>query len=115
MRSGLHLMPSGETVVLDQESFGLTWHCKRKRRTTAQQVANQFLAASGKHISRKTIARRLRGGGLYPRRPVECVPLTRQHRTANLQSVQRTDINMLYHGVSQHHDQWPHAPTCGCE
>ncbi|GFX56278.1 transposable element Tcb2 transposase [Trichonephila clavipes] len=38
-----------------------------------------------KQISRKTIARRLRGGGLYARRPVVCVPLTRQHRTARLQ------------------------------
>ncbi|GFT59072.1 transposable element Tcb2 transposase [Trichonephila clavipes] len=52
---------------------------KRNRRTTAQQVENQFLAASGKQISRKTVARRLRGGGLYARRPVVCVPLTRQH------------------------------------
>ncbi|GFY12788.1 transposable element Tcb1 transposase [Trichonephila clavipes] len=58
---------------------------KRNRHTTAQQVANQFLAASGKQISRKTVARRLRGGGLYARRPVVCVPLTRQHRTARLQ------------------------------
>ncbi|GFW04399.1 transposable element Tcb2 transposase [Trichonephila clavipes] len=58
---------------------------KRNRRTTAQQVANQFLAASGKQISRKTVAKRLRGGGLYARRPVVCVPLTRQHRTACLQ------------------------------
>ncbi|GFT94647.1 transposable element Tcb2 transposase [Trichonephila clavipes] len=58
---------------------------KRNRRTTAQQVANQFLPASGKQISRKTVARRLRGGGLYARRPVVCVPLTRQHRTARLQ------------------------------
>ncbi|GFY22944.1 transposable element Tcb2 transposase [Trichonephila clavipes] len=38
-----------------------------------------------KKISRKTVARRLRGGGLYARRPVVCVPLTRQHRTASLQ------------------------------
>ncbi|GFS82790.1 transposable element Tcb1 transposase [Trichonephila clavipes] len=58
---------------------------KRNRRTTAQQVANQFLSASGKQISRKTNARRLRGGGLYARIPVVCVPLTRQHRTARLQ------------------------------
>ncbi|GFT00123.1 transposable element Tcb1 transposase [Trichonephila clavipes] len=58
---------------------------KRNRRTTAQQVANQFLAASGKQIFRKTVVRRLRGGGLYARRPVVCVPLTRQHRTARLQ------------------------------
>ncbi|GFW32760.1 transposable element Tcb1 transposase [Trichonephila clavipes] len=58
---------------------------KRNRRTTAQQVANQFRAASGKQISRKTVARRLRGGTLYARRPVVCVPLTRQHSTARLQ------------------------------
>ncbi|GFY15595.1 transposable element Tcb1 transposase [Trichonephila clavipes] len=58
---------------------------KRNSRITAQQVANQFLAASGKQISRKTVARRLRGGGLYARRPVVCVPLTRQHRIARLQ------------------------------
>ncbi|GFS63518.1 transposable element Tcb2 transposase [Trichonephila clavipes] len=58
---------------------------KTNRRTTAQQVANQFLAASEKQIFRKTVARRLRGGGLYARRPVMCVPLTRQHRTARFQ------------------------------
>ncbi|GFV79644.1 transposable element Tcb2 transposase [Trichonephila clavipes] len=52
---------------------------KRNRRTAAQQVANQFLAASGKQISRKTVARRLRGGGLHARRPVVCVSLTRQN------------------------------------
>ncbi|GFU55646.1 general transcription factor II-I repeat domain-containing protein 2 [Trichonephila clavipes] len=22
---------------------------------------------------------------------------------------------MQYHGVGRHHNQWPHAPTCGCE
>ncbi|GFX43273.1 a disintegrin and metalloproteinase with thrombospondin motifs 1 [Trichonephila clavipes] len=58
---------------------------KRNRRTTTQQVANQFLAASGKQISRKTVARCLSRGGLYTRRPIVCVPLTRQHRTARLQ------------------------------
>ncbi|GFX82264.1 transposable element Tcb2 transposase [Trichonephila clavipes] len=43
------------------------------------------IQAKGKQISGKTVARRLRGGGLYARRPVVCVPLTRQHRTARLQ------------------------------
>ncbi|GFV00444.1 transposable element Tcb2 transposase [Trichonephila clavipes] len=38
-----------------------------------------------KQISRKTVAKRLKGGGLYARRPVVCVPLTRQHRTTRLQ------------------------------
>ncbi|GFW42619.1 hypothetical protein TNCV_4258121 [Trichonephila clavipes] len=70
---------------------------KRNRRTTAQQVANQFLAASGKQISRKTVARRLRGGGLYARRPVVCVPLTKQHRTARL------------HWCREHHNWTGHA------
>ncbi|GFV59711.1 hypothetical protein TNCV_1907821 [Trichonephila clavipes] len=23
--------------------------------------------------------------------------------------------DMQYYGVGRHHDQWPHAPTCGCE
>ncbi|GFU80850.1 transposable element Tcb1 transposase [Trichonephila clavipes] len=67
------------------EDRNIVLSAKRNRRTTAQQVANQFLAASGKQISRKTVARRLRGGGLYARRPVVCVPLIRQHRTARLQ------------------------------
>ncbi|GFW30879.1 hypothetical protein TNCV_2939811 [Trichonephila clavipes] len=58
---------------------------KTNRRTTAQQMANQFLADSGKRISRKIVARRLMGGGLSARRPVVCVPLTRQHHTARLQ------------------------------
>ncbi|GFU68664.1 hypothetical protein TNCV_308791 [Trichonephila clavipes] len=66
---------------------------KGNRRTTAQQVSNQFLAASGKQISRKTDARRLRGGGLYARRPVVCVPLTRQHRTKGSVSHRIVDAN----------------------
>ncbi|GFS47817.1 HTH_Tnp_Tc3_2 domain-containing protein [Trichonephila clavipes] len=63
---------------------------KRNRRTTA----NQFLADSGKQISRKTVARRLRGGGLYARRPVVCVPLTKQHRTARLQWCREHQIGL---------------------
>ncbi|GFU96561.1 transposable element Tcb2 transposase [Trichonephila clavipes] len=70
------------------KSFKTTGACSRRHgggRVRTQQVANQFLAASEKQISRKTVARRLRGGGLYARRPVVCVPLTRQHLTAHLQ------------------------------
>ncbi|GFT58080.1 transposable element Tcb2 transposase [Trichonephila clavipes] len=68
------------------KSFKTNGMCSRRRgEVVLEQVANQFLAASGKQISRKTVARRLRGGGLYARRPVVCVPLTRQHRTARLQ------------------------------
>ncbi|GFT55701.1 hypothetical protein TNCV_1424411 [Trichonephila clavipes] len=65
-------------VVLEvrrlQKDRYIVLSAKRNRRTTAaQQVANQFLAVSGKQISRKTVARRLRGGGLYARRTVVCV------------------------------------------
>ncbi|GFY34376.1 transposable element Tcb2 transposase [Trichonephila clavipes] len=69
-------------------SFKTTGMCSRRHGGSSvrtQQGTNQFLAASGKQISRKTVARRLRGGELYARRPVVCVPLTRQHRTARLQ------------------------------
>ncbi|GFY33204.1 transposable element Tcb2 transposase [Trichonephila clavipes] len=63
------------------KSFKTTGMCSRRH----GEVVLEVLAASGKQISRKTVARRLRGGGLYARRPVVCVPLTRQHRTAHLQ------------------------------
>ncbi|GFW66424.1 transposable element Tcb1 transposase [Trichonephila clavipes] len=54
------------------KSFKTTGMCSRRH-------------GGGKQISRKTVARGLRGGGLYARRPVVCVLLTRQHRTARLQ------------------------------
>ncbi|GFT51493.1 HTH_Tnp_Tc3_2 domain-containing protein [Trichonephila clavipes] len=63
------------------KSFKTTGMCSRRH----GEIVLEFLAASGKQISRKTVARRLRGGGLYARRPVVRVPLTRQHRTARLQ------------------------------
>ncbi|GFT77749.1 hypothetical protein TNCV_3607111 [Trichonephila clavipes] len=66
---------TGEVVleVRRLQKTDISSYQQRNRRTTAQQVANQFLAVLGKQISRKTAARRLRGGrGLYARRPV-CV------------------------------------------
>ncbi|GFS66120.1 transposable element Tcb2 transposase [Trichonephila clavipes] len=68
------------------ESFKTTGMCSRRHgEVVLEQVAKQFLAASGNQISRKSVARRLRRGGLYARRPVVCVPLTRHHHTARLQ------------------------------
>ncbi|GFV37270.1 hypothetical protein TNCV_2255721 [Trichonephila clavipes] len=73
-------------ITTPAEDKYIVLSAKRNRRTTAQQVANpEFLAASGKQISRKTVARRLRGRRTYARRPVVCVPLTRKNRTARLQ------------------------------
>ncbi|GFT82403.1 HTH_Tnp_Tc3_2 domain-containing protein [Trichonephila clavipes] len=54
------------------KSFRTTRMCSRRH-------------GGGRESRSKTVARRLRGGGLYARRPVVCVPLTRQHRTAHLQ------------------------------
>ncbi|GFX01184.1 RNase H domain-containing protein [Trichonephila clavipes] len=44
------------TSTTPAEDRYIVLSAKRNRRTTAQQVANQFLAASGKQISRKTLA-----------------------------------------------------------
>ncbi|GFW68023.1 transposable element Tcb1 transposase [Trichonephila clavipes] len=65
------------------KSFKTTGMCSRRHGEVVLEVRR--LQKTGKQISRKTVARRLRGGGLYARRPVVCPPLTRQHRTARLQ------------------------------
>ncbi|GFU59829.1 transposable element Tcb1 transposase [Trichonephila clavipes] len=136
----------------------------QQKGTGAPQLSRwqiSFLLPQESRSPPKTVARRLRErGGLYARRPVVCVPLTRQHRTARLQwcrehhnwteqdracvlfsdesrfslssdcrrhqSGARVVLlivkkypgkgpisDMQYHGVDRHHDQWPHAPTCG--
>ncbi|GFX58422.1 transposable element Tcb2 transposase [Trichonephila clavipes] len=67
--------------------------CRRQiYRPISKKEQAHHSSAGGKSVScclrkadlPKTVARRLRGGGLYARRPVVCVPLTRQHRTARL-------------------------------
>ncbi|GFV36781.1 hypothetical protein TNCV_2650241 [Trichonephila clavipes] len=54
---------------------------KRNRRQTAGEIARHTTQATGRPISRFTVARRLHGGGLFARRPVRCVPLMPAHRT----------------------------------
>ncbi|GFY27298.1 uncharacterized protein TNCV_2069181 [Trichonephila clavipes] len=78
----LSVISSSAWQVLGLE-FMTRWQ-KGTGETTAQ-VANQFLAASGKQISRKTVARRLRGRRTIRTQTCVCVPLTRQHHTARLQ------------------------------
>ncbi|GFX95788.1 transposable element Tcb2 transposase [Trichonephila clavipes] len=53
---------------------------RRNRRQTAGEIARHTTQATGRQISRFTVARRLHGGGLFARRPVRCVPLTPAHR-----------------------------------
>ncbi|GFT04463.1 transposable element Tcb1 transposase [Trichonephila clavipes] len=49
-------------------------------RQTAGEISRHTTQATGRPISRFTVARRLHGGGLFARRPVRCVPLTPAHR-----------------------------------
>ncbi|GFW44005.1 DUF4817 domain-containing protein [Trichonephila clavipes] len=49
-------------------------------RQTAGEIARHTTQATGRPISRFTVARRLHGGGLFARRPVRCVSLTPAHR-----------------------------------
>ncbi|GFW52227.1 transposable element Tcb2 transposase [Trichonephila clavipes] len=49
-------------------------------RQTAGEIARHTTQATGRLISRFTVARRLHGGGLFARRSVRCVPLTPAHR-----------------------------------
>ncbi|GFU38845.1 transposable element Tcb2 transposase [Trichonephila clavipes] len=49
-------------------------------RQTAGEIAKHTTQATGRPISRFTVAIRLHGGGLFARRPIRCVPLTPAHR-----------------------------------
>ncbi|GFU94753.1 transposable element Tcb2 transposase [Trichonephila clavipes] len=53
---------------------------RRNRRLTAGEIDRHTTQATGRPISRFTVARRLHGGGLFARRPVLCAPLTPAHR-----------------------------------
>ncbi|GFX97758.1 transposable element Tcb2 transposase [Trichonephila clavipes] len=60
------------------------WHivlqARRNMPLTAGETTRHTTQATGRPISRFTVARRLHGGGLFARRPVRCVPLTPDHR-----------------------------------
>ncbi|GFX20748.1 transposable element Tcb2 transposase [Trichonephila clavipes] len=69
--------PLGTTHADDRYIF---LQARRNRRQTAGEIARHTTQATGRPISRFTVARRLHGGGLFARRPVRCVPLTPAHR-----------------------------------
>ncbi|GFT66864.1 transposable element Tc3 transposase [Trichonephila clavipes] len=69
--------PRGTTPADDQY---IVLQARRNRRQTAGEIARHTTQATGRPISRFTVARRLHGGGLFARRPVRCVPLTPAHR-----------------------------------
>ncbi|GFX99600.1 transposable element Tcb1 transposase [Trichonephila clavipes] len=69
--------PRGTTPADDRY---IILQAKRNRRQTVGEIARHTTQATGRPISRFTVARRLHGGGLFARRPVRCVPLTPAHR-----------------------------------
>ncbi|GFV30022.1 transposable element Tcb2 transposase [Trichonephila clavipes] len=69
--------PRGTTPADDRY---IVLQARRNRRQTAAEIARHTTQATGRPISRFTVARRLHGGGLFARRPVRCVPLTPAHR-----------------------------------
>ncbi|GFT68318.1 transposable element Tcb2 transposase [Trichonephila clavipes] len=69
--------PRGTTPVDDRY---IVLQARRNRRQTAGEIARHTTQATGRPISRFTVARRLHGGGLFARRPVRCVHLTPAHR-----------------------------------
>ncbi|GFV89439.1 transposable element Tcb2 transposase [Trichonephila clavipes] len=69
--------PRGTTPADDRY---IVLQARRNRRQTAGEIARHTTQATGRPISRFTVARRLHGGGLFARRPVRCVPLTLAHR-----------------------------------
>ncbi|GFW98771.1 transposable element Tcb1 transposase [Trichonephila clavipes] len=69
--------PRGTTPADDRY---IVLQARRNRRQTAGEIARHTTQATGRPISRFTVARRLHGGGLFARLPVRCVPLTPAHR-----------------------------------
>ncbi|GFU93426.1 transposable element Tcb2 transposase [Trichonephila clavipes] len=69
--------PRGTTPADDRY---IVLQARRNRRQTAGEIARHTTQATGRPISRFTVARRLHGGGLFARRPVRCVPLMPAHR-----------------------------------
>ncbi|GFX20544.1 transposable element Tc1 transposase [Trichonephila clavipes] len=69
--------PRGTTPTDDRY---IVLQARRNRRQTAGEIARHTTQATGRPISRFTVARRLHGGGLFARRPVRCVLLTPAHR-----------------------------------
>ncbi|GFT98880.1 transposable element Tcb2 transposase [Trichonephila clavipes] len=68
------------------KSFKTTGMCSRRHGDVVLEVRRLQKTDISSYQQKGTGAPQLsRGGGLYARRPVVCVPLTRQHRTARLQ------------------------------
>ncbi|GFW57045.1 transposable element Tcb2 transposase [Trichonephila clavipes] len=74
-------LSGGSVVVVHEEPHPqMTGTLSYRPEETTGEIARHTTQATGRPISRFTVARRLHGGGLFARRPVRCVPLTPAHR-----------------------------------
>ncbi|GFU92045.1 transposable element Tcb2 transposase [Trichonephila clavipes] len=90
-------LEEGRTVTSVASEFGINksavsdvWKAfqttgERGRRQSAIVIAQQLSTATGRQVSRFTVARRLHKGGLFARRPERCLPLKVDHRRHHLQ------------------------------
>ncbi|GFU84655.1 transposable element Tcb2 transposase [Trichonephila clavipes] len=62
------------------QTTGTAIRGQKKQAADSGEIARHTTQATGRPISRFTVARRLHGGGLFARRPVRWVPLTPAHR-----------------------------------
>ncbi|GFY08138.1 transposable element Tcb2 transposase [Trichonephila clavipes] len=69
--------PRGTTPADDRY---IVLQARRNRWQTAGEISRHTTQATGRPISRFTVARRLHGGGLFARHPVRCVLLTPANR-----------------------------------
>ncbi|GFT51903.1 transposable element Tcb1 transposase [Trichonephila clavipes] len=87
--------PRGTTPADDRY---IVLQARRNRRQTAGDIARHTTQATGRPISRFTVARRLHGGGLFARRPVRCVFLTPAHRRRRSLCTGNTGIGETMNG-----------------
>ncbi|GFU85452.1 transposable element Tcb1 transposase, partial [Trichonephila clavipes] len=77
--------PGGSVVIVHEEPHPqmtgtLSYRPEETGGRQRGEIARHTTQATGRPISRFTVARRLHGGGLFARRPVRCVPLMPAHR-----------------------------------
>ncbi|GFV39578.1 transposable element Tcb2 transposase [Trichonephila clavipes] len=75
-----HISVRAATTSTDDRYIKLK--ARRNRTENATQLQRQLLLATGRRVSSQTVRNRLRGGGLYARRPMICIPLTPRHRAS---------------------------------
>ncbi|GFV99156.1 transposable element Tcb2 transposase [Trichonephila clavipes] len=79
VRRHLDAFTRGRIIGKLEEGCSVTSQ-KKQAADSGGEIARHKTQATGRPISRFTVARRLHGSGLFAQRPVRCVPLTPAHR-----------------------------------